>query len=322
MVAAVGFALRPGDPAAIAARLAEFRAHRRATQPQGVRTFGSVFTNPPGDSAGRLLEAAGCKGLAVGGARFSPVHANFIEARAGLPAADVLALMAEGRAPGARPPAGRCWSPRCATSTRERGIVRAAAAGARERGPRDRRGRRARRQHPAVAERRRQVVRDRGRRRRSGAMLVVVTAAAVARASTGSLTGPLLAIQNVALTGYDRHDRTELARALQDAADQGTVLSPAGRRRCRPPPHRFPWVASISVARDWPRGLAIHVSRGPGRWPSRPRARGPVLVSRAGPGAGAGDRELRGRVAAGDREPAARGGEPARTPGRGPPWRS
>jgi UDP-N-acetylmuramate dehydrogenase len=97
VVAAVGFALRPGDPGAIAARLAEFRAHRRATQPQGVRTFGSVFTNPEGDSAGRLLEAAGCKGLAEGGARFSPVHANFIEASPGCRARDVLRLMAEGR---------------------------------------------------------------------------------------------------------------------------------------------------------------------------------------------------------------------------------
>lgn len=97
VVAAVGFRLRPGDPAAIAERLAEYRGHRRSTQPQGVRTFGSVFTNPPGGSAGRLLEAAGCKGLSVGGARFSPVHANFIEAGPGSRAADVVALMAEGR---------------------------------------------------------------------------------------------------------------------------------------------------------------------------------------------------------------------------------
>ena len=97
VVGAVCFSLRPGDPEAIAARLAELRGHRRSTQPQGVRTFGSVFTNPPGDSAGRLLEAAGGKGLAVGGARFSPVHANFIEASPGCRAADVLALMAEGR---------------------------------------------------------------------------------------------------------------------------------------------------------------------------------------------------------------------------------
>jgi UDP-N-acetylmuramate dehydrogenase len=97
VVAAVGFGLRPGDPGRIAALLAEFRGHRRATQPQGVRTFGSVFTNPPGESAGRLLEASGCKGLTIGGARFSPVHANFIEAEPGCRAGDVLALMGEGR---------------------------------------------------------------------------------------------------------------------------------------------------------------------------------------------------------------------------------
>jgi UDP-N-acetylmuramate dehydrogenase len=97
VVAAVSFALRPGDPVEIAARLEGYRGHRRSTQPQGVRTFGSVFTNPEDDSAGRLLEAAGCKGLAIGGARFSPVHANFIEAARGCRAADVLALMAEGR---------------------------------------------------------------------------------------------------------------------------------------------------------------------------------------------------------------------------------
>jgi UDP-N-acetylmuramate dehydrogenase len=97
VVVLAGFRLRAADPAVVAERLAEQRRYRRATQPQGVRTFGSVFTNPPGESAGRLLEAAGCKGLAVGRARFSPVHANFIEAAAGASAADVLALMAEGR---------------------------------------------------------------------------------------------------------------------------------------------------------------------------------------------------------------------------------
>lgn len=97
VVSLVGFRLRRGDPDAIAGRLAEFRRLRRATQPQGVRTFGSVFTNPPGDAAGRLLQAAGCKGLAVGGARFSPVHANFIEAQPGCRARDVLELMEEGR---------------------------------------------------------------------------------------------------------------------------------------------------------------------------------------------------------------------------------
>jgi UDP-N-acetylmuramate dehydrogenase len=97
IVAAVGFRLEPGDSERISGRLAELRRHRRATQPQGVRTFGSVFTNPPGDSAGRLLEHAGCKELRVGDARFSPVHANFIEAGPEATAADVLALMREGR---------------------------------------------------------------------------------------------------------------------------------------------------------------------------------------------------------------------------------
>lgn len=98
VVAAAGFALRAGDPERIAARLRELRGHRRSTQPQGVRTFGSVFTNPPGDSAGRLLEHAGCKGMSVGGARFSPVHANFIEVGRNARSCDVLELMRLGRA--------------------------------------------------------------------------------------------------------------------------------------------------------------------------------------------------------------------------------
>lgn len=97
VVAAAAFHLQHDDPALITARLGELRGRRRATQPQGVRTFGSVFANPAGDSSGRLLEAAGCKGLVVGGARFSPVHANFIEAAPGCRAEDVLALMCEGR---------------------------------------------------------------------------------------------------------------------------------------------------------------------------------------------------------------------------------
>ncbi len=97
VVAAVGFRLAPGDPATIAQTLDGFRAHRRSTQPQGVRTFGSVFTNPPGESSGRLIDAAGLKGFVIGGARVSPVHANFIEAAPGCSAADVIAVMDECR---------------------------------------------------------------------------------------------------------------------------------------------------------------------------------------------------------------------------------
>ncbi len=98
VVAAIGFRLAPGDPDEIRATLDRFRAHRRSTQPQGVRTFGSVFTNPPHESAGRLIEATGLKGHSIGAARVSPVHANFIEAGPGCRAADIVALMDECRA--------------------------------------------------------------------------------------------------------------------------------------------------------------------------------------------------------------------------------
>ena len=94
--------LAPADPAAVTAALAQMRERRHAAQPQGIKTFGSTFKNPAdpraqGLSAGLLLAEAGCNGLAVGGARFSPKHANFIENTGEASTADVLALMAEGR---------------------------------------------------------------------------------------------------------------------------------------------------------------------------------------------------------------------------------
>src|SRR5437667_325510 len=73
-----------------------------AAQPSGIKTFGSTFKNPDdrraeGRSAGQLLDAAGCRGLTVGGARFSEKHANFVENMGEATTADVVALMAEGR---------------------------------------------------------------------------------------------------------------------------------------------------------------------------------------------------------------------------------
>jgi UDP-N-acetylenolpyruvoylglucosamine reductase len=78
------------------------RSARHEAQPQGIRTFGSTFKNPEdpraaGRSAGLLLHEAGCNGVAVGGARFAPKHANFIENTGGASTADVIAVMAEGR---------------------------------------------------------------------------------------------------------------------------------------------------------------------------------------------------------------------------------
>jgi len=92
IVAAATFQLRKGNAAAAMARVAELNAKRRATSPPG-RTAGSIFKNPPGDYAGRLVEACGLKGRAVGGARISRQHANVIVNEAGARAADVLALM-------------------------------------------------------------------------------------------------------------------------------------------------------------------------------------------------------------------------------------
>ena len=103
VVAGAAFSLVPSDPEAVRAVLADMRARRREAQPSGIKTFGSTFKNPAdpraeGRSAGQLLEAAGCKGLQVGGARFSPKHANFIENVDGQASTDdVLALIAEGR---------------------------------------------------------------------------------------------------------------------------------------------------------------------------------------------------------------------------------
>jgi UDP-N-acetylmuramate dehydrogenase len=85
--------LEHGDPDEIGARVDGHQAHRRATQPLADQNAGSVFRNPPGDHAGRLIEAAGLKGHRVGSAQVSPLHANFIVTERGAArAADVRAL--------------------------------------------------------------------------------------------------------------------------------------------------------------------------------------------------------------------------------------
>lgn len=87
------FELTPAPPGAARARIEELRQRRRGALPTGHPNAGSVFKNPPGDYAGRLIEAAGLKGKRVGAAEISARHANVIVNLGGATATDVFALM-------------------------------------------------------------------------------------------------------------------------------------------------------------------------------------------------------------------------------------
>jgi UDP-N-acetylenolpyruvoylglucosamine reductase len=102
VVAQASFALAEASSQEVKATLADMRVRRRAAQPSGIKTFGSTFKNPADPraekrTAGQLLEAAGCRGLRVGGAGFSEKHANFVQNHGDASTADVIALMSEGR---------------------------------------------------------------------------------------------------------------------------------------------------------------------------------------------------------------------------------
>ncbi|MGE5546132.1 MAG: UDP-N-acetylmuramate dehydrogenase [Solirubrobacterales bacterium] len=86
-----------GDKQAIAARMAEIREAREASQPTRVRTGGSTFANPPGARAWELIDKAGCRGLTIGGAQVSEKHCNFLLNTGTATAADIEALGEEVR---------------------------------------------------------------------------------------------------------------------------------------------------------------------------------------------------------------------------------
>lgn len=93
VVVGAEFQLEEGDPTEILARMKSFADRRRRTQPLGMPSSGSVFKNPPGDHAGRLIEAAQLKGTRIGGAQISTVHGNFIVNTGGARAEDVYRLI-------------------------------------------------------------------------------------------------------------------------------------------------------------------------------------------------------------------------------------
>jgi UDP-N-acetylmuramate dehydrogenase len=102
LVLTATFALTPDEPVIIKRRLDDIRRWRREHQPLELPSAGSVFRNPPGDSAGRLIDACGLKGQRVGGAAISPKHANFIVNDGQATAADVRRLAELARSEVAR----------------------------------------------------------------------------------------------------------------------------------------------------------------------------------------------------------------------------
>jgi len=92
-VAGAVLRLAPDDPERIAERMRGYRDHRVRTQPAGERNAGCMFRNPPGDHAGRLIDACGLKGMTIGRAQVSAVHANFFINLGGATFRDVAALM-------------------------------------------------------------------------------------------------------------------------------------------------------------------------------------------------------------------------------------
>ncbi len=93
VVTRVRFLLHPGDLAQSQAQMDADLGYRKRTQPLSQPNFGSVFQNPPGDFAGRLIEAAGLKGFTIGRAQISSLHANWIVNLGGATARDVVSLM-------------------------------------------------------------------------------------------------------------------------------------------------------------------------------------------------------------------------------------
>lgn len=135
-------------------------------------------------------------------------------------------------------------------------------------------------EHPALRERRRRVARDLGRRRRLRALWALGALAALAVA-WWAVTGPLLAVHGVGVSGYDRPDRERVVEALAAAGARGSILSPP-RTEMRRAVAPFPWVDDITVVRKWPRALGVHVHRARPLAVGRADDGGAVLVSASG----------------------------------------
>ncbi|MBT5873793.1 MAG: UDP-N-acetylmuramate dehydrogenase [Candidatus Latescibacteria bacterium] len=93
LITGATLSLTEDDPSIIRRRIQEYTEQRKNTQPSADQSAGCMFKNPAGESAGRLIDIAGCKGVAVGGAMVSPLHGNFIVNRGGATSKDTLSLI-------------------------------------------------------------------------------------------------------------------------------------------------------------------------------------------------------------------------------------
>ena len=242
--------LAPGDVGAGEATLSQIVRWRREHQPGG-QNAGSVFTNPPGASAGQLIDAAGARGLRIGTAEVSVKHANFIQADPGGSADDVAAVDGRGashrrgaqrRGPAPRDRHGGIRRVRfggvVVTTTERPRVVRSQV-------------------EPRLVDRRRRV-REAQRRRRRNRLVAIGAAVAVVAAAVGAAWSPLTDVDTIDVVGTDAltADQIRTASGIDKGDQMVAVDLSAVRTRLR----AEPMVAAASVTREWPATVRIELA--------------------------------------------------------------
>jgi len=265
------FALTVGDRDAAMEAVTEVVRWRREHQPGGSNA-GSVFTNPAGDSAGRLVDEAGLKGLRMGSAQVSPKHANFIQADSGGSADDVHRLIdyvrsvvadrtgvvlepevrLVGFAGDALPlvhagPEPQTPPARAEVSTSSRGRDLSGSPTPDDPMPAV---------EPRLWQRRMAVLRDQSRRRLRW-IIAALCAVVAATAVLVTLHSPVLAVRNVTVDGVHR---TDPAAVVAAARVGGSPLVDIDTGASAARVEQLPWVAHATVVRSWPDGVTITVT--------------------------------------------------------------